>query len=388
MNKLILRPKEDRRLRQGHLWVFANEVDRHPQAEPGDLVEVITARGDSLGAALYHPHSLISARLLAADLEDLDRDFFADRLAAAARLRERLFPDETCYRLVFGESDWLPGLVVDKFGDFLVVQTTSAGMDRRLPLIAQCLGEIFHPAAIMERNDTPLRLYEELPERTSVLAGVDPGPVIVEENGLRYRVDLAHGQKTGFFLDQKLNRQAVARYCRGQRVLDCFSNAGGFALHAARAGAREVTGFDSSDAAVRQATENAQLNQLPTARFTTADAFTFLEEAARAGERWDVIVLDPPSFTRSRKNVTTAKKGYRRLNELALRVLSEEGILATASCSFHIFEEAFYEIVGEAAIRADRRLRLLERRRQAPDHPILPAMPETQYLKLGILQAI
>lgn len=388
MNKLILRPKEERRLLEGHLWVFANEVERHPEASAGDIVEVLTAGGDSLGAAFYHPHSLISARLLAADLEEADRDFFLDRLAAAARLRERLFPGETSYRLVFGESDWLPGLVVDKLSDFLVVQTTSAGMDRRLDVITASLTELFHPAAIIERNDTPLRSYEELPQRASALTGQAPEPIVIEESGIRYRVDLLHGQKTGFFLDQRLNRQAVARYCKAQRVLDCFCNAGGFSLHAARAGASEVTGLDSSEPAVRQAEENAALNQLDAARFATADAFAFLEEAASSGRRWDVIILDPPSFTRSRKNVSTAKKGYRRLNELALKVLAEEGVLATASCSFHIFEEVFYEIIGEAALRADRRLRLLERRGQAPDHPILPAMPETRYLKMGIFQAV
>ncbi len=386
--QLILKPKEDRRLRQGHLWVFSNEVARHPEAAPGDVVEVLTSREESLGSAIYHPHSLITARLLLTDLKDLDQSFFLERLSAAAELRRRLFPGESCYRVVHGESDWLPGLLVDRFQDYLVVQTTTAGMDRRLPTIVDALKQLFQPKGIFERNDSGLRGYEELPERSGLLFGEDTGPVTIEENGIRYLVDLLHGQKTGFFLDQKLNRQAAARYAPGTRALDCFCNLGGFAFHLARAGASQVIGVDISEAAIERASENCRLNGFSDVEFVVRDSFTFLEEQLNAGITYDLIVLDPPSFARSKKSVGPARKGYRRLNELALRALAEGGILITASCSFHIFEDAFRDLVNEAAVRADRRLKLLEWHHQSPDHPILPAMPETQYLKLGIYQVI
>lgn len=388
MAQLILKPKEDRRLRQGHLWVFSNEVARHPEAAAGDVVEVLTAREESLGSAIYHPHSLITARLLLADVQDLDQAFFQERLSAAAELRRRLFPEESCYRLVHGESDWLPGLLVDRFQDYLVVQTTSTGMDRRLPVIVDTLQQLFQPKGIFERNDSGLRAYEELPARSGLLFGDDPGPIAIEEDGIRYTVDLLHGQKTGFFLDQKLNRRAAARYARGLHALDCFCNLGGFAFHLARAGATRVAAVDISDAAISRAKENCRLNGFSNVEFVVRDAFTFLEEQFNQGVAYDLIVLDPPSFARSKKSVGPARKGYRRLNELALRLLKEGGILVTASCSFHIFEDAFRELINEAAVRTDRRLKLLEWHHQAPDHPILPAMPETQYLKLGIYQVI
>jgi len=388
MQQLILKAKEDRRVRQGHLWVFSNEVQQHPQAQAGDVVEVLTHGGESLGSALYHPHSLISARLLLSDVEDVDEVFFHERLSAAAQLRRRLFPNETCYRLVHGESDWLPGLLVDRFNEYLVIQTITTGMDRRLPLIANSLKQLFQPRGIIERNDSTLRAYEELPQRSGYLFGDDTGPVVIEENGLRYRIDLLHGQKTGFFFDQKLNRQAAARYAPGTRALDCFCNLGSFSFHLARGGAAEVTGVDVSETAVEKARENAVLNDIPNVTFVAEDAFLFLEEKVKNGRRFDLIVLDPPSFARNRKTVGPAKKGYRRLNELALRALTEGGILVTASCSFHIFEDVFHDLINEAAVRADRRLQLLEWHHQAPDHPILPAMPETRYLKLGIFQVI
>jgi 23S rRNA (cytosine1962-C5)-methyltransferase len=386
MKQLYLKPKEDRRLRQGHLWVFSNEVARHPEAEPGDVIEVITHGGESLGSALYHPHSLISARLLLTDVEELERDFFLQRISSAANLRSRLFPDQGCYRLVHGESDWLPGLVIDRYGDYLVVQATAAGMDRRLPLIADCLAQLFAPAGILEKDDTRLRSYEQLPERKSVLYGEDPGTVLIEEMGVQYRVNLLEGQKTGFFLDQKLNRAAAGRIANGLRVLDCFSNVGGFALHAAKGGASHVTAVEISAPAIEQARANAALNGFAQVSFHTGDAFDFLQNRLDQGERYDMVVLDPPSFARNRKTVGPARKGYRKLNQLGMQVLSEGGLLVTASCSFHIFEEVFYDLLSEAALRVDRRLKLLEWRHQSPDHPILPSMPETRYLKLGIFQ--
>jgi len=389
MQALVLKPKEDRRLRAGHLWVFSNEVARHPaNAVAGELVEVLSHGGEGLGTALYHPHSLITARLLGNGIADLDAAFFRERLARALRLREHLFPSETSYRLVHGESDDLPGLIVDKFGDNLAVQTVSAGMDARLPLIVEALRELLSPRAIIERNDTALRSYEELPQRTGVLWGDSLPETDIEENRVKYRINLLFGQKTGFFLDQKLNRRAAARFAPGRRVLDCFCNTGGFGLNAARAGALSVLGVDVSAEMIQQAKANTELNGFAQANWVQSDVFFFLEQAIERGDSYDLVILDPPSFTRNKKTVPSAKKGYRRLNELACQVLRPEGILVTASCSFHIYEEVFYEIVSEAALRVSRTLRLLDQRHQSPDHPILPAMPETRYLKLGIFQVI
>jgi 23S rRNA (cytosine1962-C5)-methyltransferase len=386
--QLVLKKKEERRIRAGHRWVFSNEVARHPQAPAGALVEILSWRGDSMGSAFYHPHSLISARLLGAAVEEIDPDFLKERIGKAARLRQRLFPGEECYRLIHGESDFLPGLLIDRFADHFVLQTLTAGMELRLDMICGVLEELFQPAAILERNDNQLRVHEDLPLRNGVLRGNEPGPLLVRESGILYRIDLMRGQKTGFFLDQKMNRRAVAAYCRQAAVLDCFCNTGGFALQAAKAGAAQVKGIDASQVAIAQAKENAVLNELDGVEFVQSDVFDFLDREAAAGAEYQVVILDPPSFARGRKSVASARQGYRKLNEKALHVLAPEGILATASCSFHIFEEVFAEIVQEAALRAGRTLQLLEWRRQSSDHPVLPAMPETKYLKLGIYRVL
>ncbi len=381
----MLRTGEDRRLRSGHLWVFSNEVQAHPAAGPGETVEVLTAGGRSLGLALYHPHSLISARLLGASPEtELDEAFFVGRIREAAVLRERLLPGESSYRLVHGESDLLPGLIVDRYGEYFVVQALCAGMDRWLDTVVAALVRLYRPKAVIERNEVGLRDYEELPRRKGVLSGSWDGPIEIEECGLRYQVDLLEGQKTGFFLDQKLNRQAVARLCEGRRVLDCFCHAGGFALHAARAGAAAVTAVDASAPSLELAAANARLNGLDGVEFVASDVFGFLQDAAAKGRTYDVVILDPPSFAPRRKDLPRAWKAYRKLNELGLRCVSTGGILASASCSYHLPEEEFFRAVTEAAARCGRRLQLLERRGAAPDHPVLPAMPETAYLKFGL----
>lgn len=386
METLVLKPREERRLRAGHLWVFANEVSGRPEATAaGELVEVLTAGGESLGSATYHPDSLIVARLLAGRVETLDRDFFLARIRSAAEWRQHYYPSDDCYRVIHGESDLLPGLVVDRFGAYLVVQTVSSAMEKLQPLIVDVLWDLFRPAGVIERNDSALRDYENLPRRKGVVRGDYGGPVEILEGGLRYRVDLLEGQKTGFFLDQKANRAAAAAWCRGRSVLDCFCNAGGFALRAAQGGAERVLGVDASGPTVKLATGNAALNGFSQVEFLESDVFRFLESVS-GDPVFDVVILDPPSFSPRKKDVPKARKAYRRLNQLGIEALAPGGILVTASCSFHLREEVFYQIVGEAAVRAGRRLQLLERRQQAPDHPILPAMPETAYLKLGIFR--
>lgn len=386
MEQLVLKRGEERRLRSGHLWVFSNEVHLHPKAAAGDLVEVRSAGGSSLGTALYHPHSLISARLLDSSIPELDPAFFSERIQTALTLREQMLPGEDCFRLVHGESDLLPGLIVDRYGPDLVVQFFCAGMDRRQACVLEALNSLLRPRCVVERNDSGLRDYEELPRRSGVIQGEGSGPAEIVESGIRYRIDLLTGQKTGFFLDQKLNRRLVAGLCAGRRVLDCFCNVGGFSLHAARAGAHSVTAVDASAASLELAATNALLNQMERISWVNADVFDFLADAAASADRFDLVILDPPSFAQRRKDLPKARKAYRRLNELGMQCLTPGGILITASCSHHLPEHEFYEAVSEASVRAGVRIQLLERRGASPDHPVLPAMPETAYLKLGMFR--
>ena len=386
--QIILRKNEDRRIIGGHPWAFSNEI-RETKGDPviGDVVELIAASGVSLGVGFYNPHSLIAFRLLSKTIEEIDAGFFQRRIQEAATLRERLYPGADACRMVHGEGDFLPGLVVDRFGQFLSVQAFAYGMDIRLPVICDVLESLVHPVGIVERNESPLRTLENLPQKKGVLRGV-VAPTVIEEHGIHYRVDLLEGQKTGFFLDQRENRASIGRYSNGASVLDCFCNDGGFALNAARSGAACVLGIDSSADAVGRARANALLNRLERVEFEEKDVFEKLQELQSGNERFDVIVLDPPSFTKSRKNVQAAKKGYREIHEGAIRLLHKGGTLLTASCSHHIEPEVFLSVVEDAAQRTGRNVQLLDWRGAAPDHPTLPAVPETRYLKFGIFRVL
>lgn len=385
---IVLRKNEDRRIIAGHPWVFSNEIrETYGAPAAGDVVEVRNAGGKPLGVGFYHPHSLIAVRLLSRTVEAIDQTFLNNRLLQAAALRERLFPGSQVYRVVHGEADFLPGLIVDRFGEYLAVQTFAYGMDLRLPLLCDLLEDQFRPAGIIERNESPMRSLEGLPTRSGVLRG-SAGRTTYTDNGIRFMVDLVAGQKTGFFLDQRLNRLLIREFSPGAQVLDCFCNDGGFALHAARAGASRVLGIDSSGEAIDRAKTNARENGLTTVQFEEHDVFTALAAMAAREESFDVVVLDPPSFTKNRKSVPAAKKGYRELHHLAYRVLSPGGILLTASCSHHILPETFLAVVQEAAVKDNRTLQLLDWRGAAPDHPTLPGVPETGYLKFGVFRVL
>lgn len=383
---IILKSKEDRRIRAGHPWVFSNEI-REIRGEPqaGDVVELRTAGGKSLGVGFYNPHSLIAFRLLSTRVEDCDADFFKRRITHAFALRKLLYPEGDTFRVVHGESDFLPGLVVDKFNQFLAVQTFSYGMDVRLPMICDVLESLFHPQGIVERNESPLRTLESLPQEKGVLRG-SVEPTIIEDCGVRFEVNILEGQKTGFFLDQRENRLALRRLCRDAEVLDCFCNEGGFALHAVRGGARSVLAIDASAEALRQARANAALNAIDRVAFEQADVFEAMKHLVDEERQFDVVILDPPSFTKSKKNVPAAKQGYKELHMLACRLLRRGGILATASCSHHILPDVFLDIVDTTARKAGKAVQLLDWRSAAPDHPILPSVPETRYLKFGIFR--
>ncbi|HKY34236.1 MAG TPA: class I SAM-dependent rRNA methyltransferase [Candidatus Polarisedimenticolia bacterium] len=387
--RVILNPREERRVLRGHRWVFSNEIDRiEGDPAPGTVVEVVRQDGRLVGLGHFNPDTLIAVRLLTDRREAIDRAFLAGRLRRALRLRQRLYPGARSFRLVHGESDDLPGLIVDKYEDCLAVQTLSRGMDLLLSTVCDALEEVLRPRGIVERNESMLREREGLPHRSGVLRGDPPPEVELTEGDLRFAVRLLSGHKTGFFFDQRENRLALRRFAPGARVLDAFCHDGAFGLHLAGAGAEAVLGVDVSAEAVQAAQANARLNGLEDrCQFEARDAAAALDLLHAGSERFDIVVLDPPSFTRTRKNVPAAKRGYEEVNRKALRVLKRGGILATASCSFHITDETFLGCVHEAAVRTQRTLRLLEWRSQAPDHPILPAMPETRYLKFGIFEA-
>jgi 23S rRNA (cytosine1962-C5)-methyltransferase len=360
-------------------------VDRGGAAG-GDVVTVIDPRSRPLGTAHYSASSQISLRLLSARVERVDRAFWRGRLEAAAELRKRLVTGSDAYRLVYGEADGLPGLVVDRYADYLVLQALDQGMDRATGELTACLQEMFAPAAIVARNDVPVRTKENLKLETKVLAGVVPEVVTVHINGLRFQADLLHGQKTGIFLDQRENYLAAARYARG-RALDCFTSGGGFALHLASK-CETVEAVDSSAAALRLAEANRDANALANIQFREADVFDLLTGYATAGRTFSTIVLDPPAFAKSRAGVEGAMRGYKEINHRALRLLEPGGVLITCSCSHHLTEAAFLEILASASLDANRPLRVLERRTQSQDHPILLTVPETHYLKCLILEAI
>jgi 23S rRNA (cytosine1962-C5)-methyltransferase len=397
---LTVKNHHSARLRAGHLWIFDDDLTEPlpPEAEAGSLAEVKSAGGHSYGSAILNPKSRIVARLLASNTRSLDAAFFRERILRALSLRERLLPGENSYRLLFGESDFVPGLVVDKYADvrsgddFFAIQTLSVAMDNAKEAICAALCDVFPRArGIVEKNSSSLRTREGLPPVESELFGETPEEITIAENGIISLISLKSGQKTGYFLDQKRNRCEIKRLSAGLRVLDCFCNQGGFALHAVAGGAASALGIDSSASAVERARLNAEANGIAgKAEFAREEALDFLHAAAenaRETKPWDMIILDPPAFAKSRAQVPQAKRGYAKINRMALRLLPPGGFLATGSCSHHVAESALLSIIQEEAERERRRLRLIFRGGQSPCHPILGGMPETEYLKFFIFEA-
>lgn len=382
---LRLKKNEERRLRAGHLWVYSNEVDTQQTPlkplQPGQQVQVQGHNGKPLGNAYVNPGALVCARLFSRDPKYvLDRSLIVHRLKVALSLRERLF-SEPFYRLVYGESDGLPGLVIDRYGDLCVLQCTTAGMDAVRDQILEALEKVLRPKGILLRFDSAMRRLEGL-ELYQETIGELPETVEVRENGLTFRVSLASGQKTGWFFDQQLNRGRLAAYADGMRVLDVYSYVGAWGIQAAAAGASEVICVDSSAAALEQVQHNAAANGVAEQVATLqGDAFEALSELRTAQERFDVVVLDPPAFIKRKKDSKAGEQAYHRLNQLGMRVLKKDGILVSASCSHHMGENAFQKILLQSSRHLDRNLQILERGHQGPDHPVHPAIPETAYLK-------
>jgi 23S rRNA (cytosine1962-C5)-methyltransferase len=374
-----------RRAEAGHPWLYSNEVAMDAAAKalaPGSLVTLRRADGSPLGVAMFNPHTLLAARLLDRDMaRPIGRRFLARRIGRALKLRERLF-DEPYYRLVHAEADGLPGLVVDRFGAVLVVQSNAAGMARLEPVVLDALGELLSPEAIVLRNDSPARGLEGLASETRVARGSLDGPAPVHENGAVFRADLLAGQKTGWFFDQRDNRRFTANLARGARVLDLYCCTGGFAVQAARAGAAAVLGIDRSEPALVLAIEAAELNGVGrTCSFRRGEAFAEAGGLAANGERFDIVIADPPAFAKSRKEVPAALRGYRKLARLAASVTAGGGLLFIASCSFHAGAAEFAEAVRRGLADAGRAGRILRVAGADADHPIHPALPETAYLK-------
>jgi 23S rRNA (cytosine1962-C5)-methyltransferase len=381
---VVISPRGERRIESGHPWIYRGDIV-DANAQPGDVVLVRSVRSRTLGRALFSDRSQIAVRMLTFGDAPPDDDWLRKRLEAAIEFRATLDIRATAYRLVHGEGDRLPSLIVDRYGDHLVVQALSQGMDRLLPAIVAALQEATAPLGILARNDSRARELEGMDRRVEVLSGEVPETVIVTENSVEYEVDLRRGQKTGLFLDQRENRRAATEYARG-RLLDCFSYNGGFAL-ALAARCREAVAIDISEEAVARIGQNAARNHLAVdAR--AGNVFDELRAFERGGERFDTIVLDPPAFAKSRAAVTKAVAGYKEINLRALKLLNSGGTLVTCSCSYHVSEAEFAEIVYNAALDAHVQVSVLEKRMQGRDHPVLLGVPETYYLKCFILRKL
>lgn len=395
MNKAVvtLKKGEGRTLKSGGMWIYDNEINFiDGEFENGQIVDVVDFDGYFLGRGFINTNSKITIRVMTRKKEqEIDEAFIQSRVEAAWEYRKKTVDTDSC-RIIFGEADFLPGIVIDKFSDVLVVQSLALGIDNMKETILEALKKVLEQdgiriRGIYERSDAKVRSNEGMERVKGFLSEPFDTRVKITENGVHYIVDIKEGQKTGFFLDQKYNREAIKKLCKDAQVLDCFTHTGSFALNAGLAGAKEVLGVDASELGIEQARENASLNGLEnTVHFQCADVFELLPELERQNKKFDVIILDPPAFTKSRNSVKNAIKGYREINLRAMKLLRDGGFLATCSCSHFMTPELFGETVGQAAKSAKKRLRQVEYRTQAPDHPILWAADESYYLKFFIFQ--
>ena len=384
MPGIVVKPRA--RILHGHDWVFSSEVLKvFGKPADGDVISLKDGSDHLIGSAIYNSKSQIVARRFSRRKQDLDLDLFNRRIAQAAEYRARRGVDPKLCRVVWSESDGLPGVISDRYGDYIVLQTLTLGMDSRKDLIMNAIVDLFGDVTIIERNDVAVRRAEGLELRSGVLRGDAPPPVEIEIAGLKFEVDLLHAQKTGFYLDQKQNYETVAQYAEGRRVLDCFTNQGAFALASARAGAAKVTGIEENSANIAAAKRNAARNNLEV-EWTEQDVFQFLRAAEKRQSQYDLIVLDPPSFTKTKGGLRDAMRGYRELHVRAFKLLSRDGVLATFSCSHHVSENAFGQMIADALVDARRSARRLRRFEQAPDHPVLPTLPESEYFKGTLLE--
>ncbi len=390
MQTVFLKKSVSYRVLNGHPWIFANEILKEDEdIKPGGIVKVHTYDNKFIGKGYYNAASQIKVRLLSRDKDELiNKSFFEEKIRNCWAYRQRLGFVENC-RLVFGEADGLPALVIDKFNDYFVIQTLSLGMDLWKGAIVEALEKIFKPKGIYERNDVPVRKVEGLEEIKGFLSAPFNTKIVINENGLQFNVDIENGQKTGYFLDQKDNRVSIKTIVKDMDVLEAFTYTGTFSLHAGFYGAKSVLGLDISESAIAQATANAQLNKLDKiVKFEACNAFDRLKQYVREGKQWDVVMLDPPAFTKSRENIQKAITGYKEINLRGIQLVKPGGFLVTASCTNLVQPELFLDTIGKAAKDAKRTLRQVEMRSQAADHPIMFQMENTNYLKFLIVQVL
>jgi 23S rRNA (cytosine1962-C5)-methyltransferase len=382
MAGIVVKPRA--RILHGHDWVFSSEVLKvFGKPADGDVISLKDGKDHLIGSAIYNSKSQIVGRRFSRRKQDLDLDFFNRRIAQAAEYRARRGVDPKLCRVVWSESDGLPGVIIDRYDDYIVLQSLTLGMDSRKDLIMNAIVDRFGGVTIIERNDVAVRRAEGLELRSGVLRGDASSPVEIVIGGLKFEIDLLHAQKTGFYLDQRQNYETIAQYAEGRRVLDCFTNQGAFALASARAGAVEVTGVEENSTNIAAAKRNAARNNLEV-EWMEQDVFQFLRAAEKRQSQYDLIVLDPPSFTKTKSGLRDAMRGYRELHVRAFKLLSRDGVLATFSCSHHVSEDAFAQMIADALVDARRSARRLRRFEQAPDHPVVPTLPETEYFK-GVL---
>ena len=384
-SSVVITSRGSERLRAGHLWIYRSDV-RSAHAEGGSIVRLTDERGRYHGRAFYSDKSQIAVRLLTREDVPVDRAFLTERIRRAAAYRKTVVENTETYRLIYGEADLLPSLIVDRYADYFVVQTLSQSTERIKSLVCEILVELFSPKGVLERNDPKVRLLEGLEQRIGVLHGDVPDEIVAKENGIAFVFDLRSGQKTGSFLDQRENHWAARRYASGE-VLDCFSYQGGFALTIA-AKCTHVEAVDMAPAALNAARRNQNLNSISNVTFREANTFDLLKEYDEVGRRFDMIILDPPAFAKNRDSVPAAQRGYKEINLRAMKLLKPGGYLVTCSCSYHVSEALFLQILAEAANDARKTLSVIERRTQAQDHPILLTMPETHYLKCMIVKVL
>lgn len=390
MAKFYLRKKVSDRVINGHPWIFGNEIgDSEGECEPGDIVEVYTSNGSFVGKGYVNPASQIRIRLVTRDKNEVvDDQFFYNRLKEAWEYRQQIGYVENC-RLIFGEADQLPALIIDKFNDYFVIQTLALGIDRWKHAIVAAIQKLFNPKGIYERNDVPVRELEGLPQKKGFLSAPFDTNIILNENGLKFHVDIENGQKTGYFLDQQDNRRAIQHIVKDADVLEAFCYTGTFSMHAAHYGAKSVMGLDISENAVNTARRNAELNGFQDkCKFEAVNAFDVLKQWVKEGKRYDVVMLDPPAFTKSRENIQKAITGYKEINLRGMKLTKPGGFLVTASCTNLVPPDLFLKTIDMAAKDARRKIRQVTWQTQASDHPILWHVPNTQYLKFLIVQVL
>lgn len=387
MGKIILKKNEEHRILNGHSWIFSNEIE-YKDALNGEIAEVSDYKSKFLGFGFYNEHSLISVRLLAGLKDDNFPDYLKESLYKALELRAAFYPDRTSYRLAFSESDNLPGLIIDKYNSTYVLQVYCLGMEQRIEKVNDILKKDFKAESIFTLNDPYFRKLEGLDDKNTVYAG-SIRDEIIDDGSVKYKIDFSNSQKTGFYFDQCDNRDFIEKLCKGKKVIDVFCNSGGFGLHAARAKASEVVFSDSSQTALDTARLNYKLNgSVVPVEFICKDAFNLLEDRMISGIKYDIVILDPPSFAKQKKNLQKALKGYEKLNKLAMAAVSYDGYLVTSSCSGHVSRGDFYKAIIDAGRKSSRKLQLVHFAGAAHDHPVIPAMPETSYLKFAVFRVM